>query len=240
MKTLEQKLKAKFKQENLETRILQSGVTKDGKVWAKLAFYLDARAVQDRLDEACGMGGWKQLVNPLDKGVLCTLSIKFGDEWVGKQDGAEYTDVEGFKGGISDALKRAAVHFGIGRYLYEIKDTFAEVVMTRPANTKEYNYVKESKNKFGDVVPQFWWKAPKLPAQYLPEVESKTIKFEGINQEQLRQSLITELTTLCKQVLDPKDFSEIDFISMEIEEAQVQLKNVKDFIKEQKTKVKAV
>jgi hypothetical protein len=40
--------------------------------------------------------------------------------WVRKSDGAGETQVEGEKGAISDALKRAAVKWGIGRYLYDL------------------------------------------------------------------------------------------------------------------------
>ena len=45
------------------------------------------------------------------------LELKDG-EWITKSDGADDSNIEGAKGGISDALKRAAVLFGIGRYLY--------------------------------------------------------------------------------------------------------------------------
>ena len=60
--------------------------------------------------------------------MICKLSIRFyfkteevskwNVSWVTKTDGADDTTIEGAKGGISDALKRAAVQFGIGRYLY--------------------------------------------------------------------------------------------------------------------------
>lgn len=53
---------------------------------------------------------------------LCELSIYFEErhEWVSKVDGAENTDIETVKGGISDSFKRAAVQWGIGRYLYKV------------------------------------------------------------------------------------------------------------------------
>jgi hypothetical protein len=38
--------------------------------------------------------------------------------WISRCDGADDTNIEGAKGGLSDAFKRAAVKFGIGRYLY--------------------------------------------------------------------------------------------------------------------------
>jgi hypothetical protein len=58
---------------------------------------------------------------------MCGLSIRVGDEWVTKWDGAENTDVEGVKGGLSGAMKRAAVQWGIGRYLYALEETFAVI-----------------------------------------------------------------------------------------------------------------
>jgi len=41
-------------------------------------------------------------------------------EWIWKADGAGDTDVEAEKGAISDAFKRAAVKWGVGRYLYDL------------------------------------------------------------------------------------------------------------------------
>lgn len=95
-------------------------LTKNGDKALALA-YLDARNVQNRLDDVCGPAGWATEFTETPSGrVLCTLSIKVGDEWVAKTDGAGNTDVEGEKGAISDAFKRAAVHWGIGRYLYAL------------------------------------------------------------------------------------------------------------------------
>lgn len=81
--------------------------------------YLDARDVMDRLDMVCGPENWQDEYTETARGrVLCKIGIRVGDDWVWKSDGAGETAVEGEKGGISDALKRAAVHWGIGRYLY--------------------------------------------------------------------------------------------------------------------------
>jgi len=43
---------------------------------------------------------------------------KWVASWVTKSDGADDSSIESAKGGISDSLKRAAVQYGIGRYLY--------------------------------------------------------------------------------------------------------------------------
>lgn len=100
-------------------------VTKAGDKALALA-YLDARDVMDRLDEVCGPGGWRNTVTETPKGrLIATIEIKVGDEWIGKTDGAGDTAVEGEKGGISDALKRAAVLWGVGRYLYRLPPVWA-------------------------------------------------------------------------------------------------------------------
>ncbi len=100
-------------------------LTRDGDKALALA-YLDARDVMDRLDEVCGPENWqtKYLETPTGR-VLCNIGIKIGDEWVWKSDGAGATDIEGEKGGISDSLKRAAVLWGIGRYLYRLDAVWA-------------------------------------------------------------------------------------------------------------------
>ena len=92
---------------------------------AQALAYLDARDVMDRLDEVCGPENWQTKYDETARGrVLCSIGISIGDEWVWKSDGAGNTAVEGEKGGISDSLKRAAVQWGIGRYLYRMKATW--------------------------------------------------------------------------------------------------------------------
>lgn len=91
--------------------------SQDGNKGMVLA-YLDARDVMGRLDEVCGVDGWSDAYEETPSGrVLCI--IKIGDTC--KSDGAGDTSFEGAKGAISDAFKRAAVKWGIGRYLYECK-----------------------------------------------------------------------------------------------------------------------
>jgi rad52/22 double-strand break repair protein len=45
-------------------------------------------------------------------------------EWVSRTDGGEKSQVAPFKGACSDALKRAAAQFGIGRYLYYVPNSW--------------------------------------------------------------------------------------------------------------------
>jgi len=83
--------------------------------------YIEVRDVFDRLDEVVGPFNWKsELKNWGENGVVARISIFISGQWVHKEDGADRSQIEGDKGGISDALKRAAVQWGIGRYLYRL------------------------------------------------------------------------------------------------------------------------
>lgn len=94
--------------------------TRDGKKALGLA-YLDARDIMNRLDEVCGPANWQNTYRDCGNGrLVCQLMIRIDGEWLGKSDGAGETQVEGEKGSFSGALKRAAVCWGIGRYLYDL------------------------------------------------------------------------------------------------------------------------
>jgi hypothetical protein len=81
--------------------------------------YIDARDVMERLDAVCGAGGWQARYPHANGKTCCEIGIKINDEWIWKANGAGDSDVEAEKGAFSDAFKRAAVMWGIGRYLYD-------------------------------------------------------------------------------------------------------------------------
>ena len=87
--------------------------------------------IEDRLDEVLGPRNWQDEYECLPGGsVTCKLKIRLDDEWITKMDvgsAAEHMD-EGDrrKAAFSDALKRAAVKFGIGRYLYRVGGQWVE------------------------------------------------------------------------------------------------------------------
>lgn len=92
---------------------------------ALVLHYIDARLVMDRLDEVVEPWGWRDEYTLLPGGeVECRLSVKFGDAWVTKADvggqSEQPDDGDKMKAAYSDALKRAAVKFGIGRHLYRM------------------------------------------------------------------------------------------------------------------------
>ena len=79
--------------------------------------YIDARHVQDLLDDVCGAEMW-QVVYEEHKGNLFAKIGIYHDGWVWKSDCGTESNVEKQKGEASDAFKRAAVMWGVGRFLY--------------------------------------------------------------------------------------------------------------------------
>ena len=125
MKRIEEELEKPFSSNELEWVVSST--------WANgskgiIAPYLSARAVMKRLDEVFGVAGWSVSYRVIEGvGVICSLKAKVGDEWIVKEDGSGFTKVEPFKGGISGALKRAAILFRIGRKLYELPTVFVDL-----------------------------------------------------------------------------------------------------------------
>jgi hypothetical protein len=78
--------------------------------------YIDARAVATRLDEVMGASQWQNHYDPTTG--LATIGILIDGDWVFKSDVGEDSKVSAIKGRASDAFKRAAVVWGIGRDLY--------------------------------------------------------------------------------------------------------------------------
>lgn len=155
-------LKVPFEANEIEWRQQKQGVS-NGRPWCMVLAYVSNRAIMNRLDDTCGQGGWQNIFeNGANGGVLAGISIKCGDEWITKYDGADNTQIEAVKGGLSGAMKRAGVQWGIGRYLYYLEATFAECQTEKP-NTSGWNkgYHKETKTNY-------WWKTPILPNWALP------------------------------------------------------------------------
>lgn len=155
---------AEFPREAISWRA--QSVTKDGTKALALA-YIDARDVMDRLDDVCGFENWQDRYEFHGTRTICYLSIRIDGEWVTKADGAGDSDVEAEKGAISDALKRAAVKWGIGRYLYHIVSPWV------PCETSDWNGKKQWKAWTGDPW-NFVRGAPK-PQQQAPRKQAEPI-----------------------------------------------------------------
>ena len=93
--------------------------------------YADVRAIMDRLDAVVGVENWQDHYQLLpDNSVMCRLRVRIGDRWISKVDvGSPSEQPDGgdrLKAAFSDALKRAAVKFGIGRHLYRLPQQWVD------------------------------------------------------------------------------------------------------------------
>lgn len=151
--TIQVRLASFFPEEDIEWKP-QRFIDRDGGRALMLA-YVSNRAIQHRLDDVMGVAGWRnEYVRWGEKGVLCGLSLYVMGTWITKWDGADESDIESTKGGLSNAMKRAAVQWGIGRYLYELPSQWVAAT------------VKAKGNGFTGFVKD--QDLPKLPAKWLP------------------------------------------------------------------------
>jgi hypothetical protein len=89
---------------------------------------------------------WQCKYSHADNKTICEISVLIQGQWITRANGAGDSDIEAEKGAISDAFKRAAVMFGIGRYLYQLPNVWVAL--------DEYKHIKET---------------PALPAWATPE-----------------------------------------------------------------------
>ena len=119
-----------FAPEDLEWRLQ---VTVEERKCGMAVPYVTNRAIQNRLDEVCGPENWYNEYKPWHSNgkkdaQLCGIAIYFeGKGFITKWDGAEDSDIEPIKGGLSDSMKRAAYQWGIGRVLYSLDTVWVDI-----------------------------------------------------------------------------------------------------------------
>jgi hypothetical protein len=125
-----------FPIDDIEFRI---GSTSGGR--GLLLPYITNRAIMDRLDEVFGLEGWQDDFERwgTEKGNICRIKVRLNaeSEWITKTDGADDSDMEAFKGGLSNAEKRTGVKLGIGRYLYLLPKWWVALDGKYPAKGEE-------------------------------------------------------------------------------------------------------
>lgn len=148
------KLREPFSASNISWRL---GMTNPDKTLGQALPYLDNRNVQNRLDEVLGAESWRNHFEEVIVGsklvaVRCIISLKIDGEWIAKEDAAPFDASGGLdyalKGVYSDAMKRAAVQWGIGRYLYAYQAPWIEL---------------DAHGRLTEL--------PQLPDEFLPESE---------------------------------------------------------------------
>ena len=129
--TIQSELAAPFAAEDLEWRLQ---IAFENSMSGIAVPYVTNRAIQNRLDSVVGVDRWHNDFKPWHsagkkEAQICGISIYFEErsEWITKWDGAEDSDIEPVKGGLSDSMKRAAVQWGVGRVLYGMDTVYVDV-----------------------------------------------------------------------------------------------------------------
>ena len=159
------RLGAPFPFEEVEAKIQ---VTTGDKKTGMVVFYLDSRAVQNRLDDVVGIFNWSNHFSSWqDNSQICGISIfnQERSEWITKHDGAENSKIESIKGGLTDAFKRAAVLWGIGRYLYQIDGVWVEVEQRGNSSVIKSNQQGKLKAAYDNAVKRIFGAGQHTPAE---------------------------------------------------------------------------
>ena len=137
---------------------------------ATVLSYIDSRFVQDKLDSIVGKECWSNSFFEVKGALFCTITITVDGETVSKTDCGSESDIEKAKGEASDAFKRAAVMFGIGRDLYSADALFADL------ESKGTWTDNEGKTNTKWVLPFGW--VPNMSGEYSkPKKPAKASEF---------------------------------------------------------------
>lgn len=99
--------------------------------------YITARTAMNRFDSVVGPENWRNRTRRESfsdgaEAIVCTIEVKVDDEWIPKEDAGGFKEMtektrsgetepdeeNTVKTGYSDAFKRTAILWGVGRYLY--------------------------------------------------------------------------------------------------------------------------
>ena len=208
MKEILEKLKKPTDKSEIKYRVGTVYDKQNGK--ATILSYVDARYVQDILDDVVGPENWENRFYEAKGALFCEISINLGDYKISKSDCGTESDIAPAKGEASDAFKRAAVMFGIGRDLYSCETLFANL-----ENKGTY------KDKFGNehikwALPRDWKpdtnKQEPKPKQTMKVDNNLNVTIEAVK-EKFDGAVMKNLVNFGKH--NGKDWSEVpeDYIN---------------------------
>lgn len=160
-------------------RIARSLGQRNGAEIGQLVGYIDGRICMKMLDELDPK--WSVEQSPLiADGRLIGVQTMLTVGGVTRSDVGVPSNQDPVKGAYSDGLKRAAVHFGIGRELYELPQVFAKLNVEgkskTPADKPKFN---EDTGRWEITAPGWVWYPDEEPEPDLEDQmreKKKTIK----------------------------------------------------------------
>jgi hypothetical protein len=150
----------------------------------KMIPYFDARDVQTLLDHVCGAANWQNEPRNINGKLYMGIGINIENEgWVWKFDIGTESNVEKEKGESSDAMKRAAVNWGIFRHVYY----FDEILLPIAADQKHpmtangtVLLTKEQISNYCNGINNGAAKLGTIYSQYKPQIESNSEVLEAV------------------------------------------------------------
>lgn len=139
--------------------------------YATLLVYKDARADQQRLDDAVGPLNWQRRHTGGNHNCIVSIWCDEKKEWVAKEDTGTESNAEAAKGLASDSFKRACFNWGIGRELYNYPDLSVKL------NSNEWRLDDKRKDKWGNAKPVSTWDFKIKEWVWYSEFEGNKITF---------------------------------------------------------------
>lgn len=168
-----------IKKDLIKWRVVRSLGNRNGAEIGQLVGYIDGRICMQLLDELDEK--WSVEQAPiLSDGRLIGVQTMLTVNGVTRSDVGVPSNQDPVKGAYSDSLKRAAVHFGIGRELYELPQVFAELSVEGKSKTpKTKPTFNEDTGRWEIAQPGWVWYPEEEPEPDLEDQireKRKTIK----------------------------------------------------------------
>ena len=150
--------------EDIEVRV---GNFNKAKTKCTLLLYKTARTDAKILDEVVGCYNWQKKFYELKGVIYCSLGIYFEDrkEWIWKDDAGAETQIETEKGTASDAFKRAAFAWSLGRELYSAP----KIWLDNPDNYCDFEVEHISYNEKNRTIKELVISAKNIANNYAKE-----------------------------------------------------------------------
>jgi len=114
-------------------------------------WYIDARDVMEELDKR--YWNWQRDHKQIWEHLFCWIGVKIDNEWIWKRDNWTESNVDKEKWESSDSFKRAAVNWGIGRFLYTLPNLY---LSKDEAEANKYRVTEFVKEKYKKELKQWY------------------------------------------------------------------------------------
>lgn len=158
----------------LEPKEIEWKVVSIRERYTVIAPYASDLTIMERLDQAFGPFGWQVTLTPTGSGIIAEISVRDPEtgKWVAKQGESRPSGMmETLEEVISEARRRAAIAWGIGRELYD----YPEVRITG-----EHRYIPKAVLKRLEGLPKAIREGKPLPKVITLNPDGSTAQEERV------------------------------------------------------------